>query len=90
MIKDLIEQAEKIEDETDANIHGALFQVTNNLTVSECEEIFIEQYGDNERKADRYAKKITRVKSKADTKMFNVHGLRNDVSAILEAELRKR
>lgn len=89
MIDELIKQAKEIEQSSNANIQGSFIQVTNELTVDECEVIFKERCGDNTRKAKRYAKKITRVRDEIDPRWFNVGQLRNDVLAILETVLRE-
>ncbi len=90
MINELIEQAKQIEATTDANMGGALIQVSNKLTIDECATIFKERCGDNAKKAALRARLITRVRDEVDPKWFNVGHLRNDVLFILQAALRGR
>lgn len=84
MIEQLIKRAKKIETETDANIGGALIQVTAELSLAQCKAFFAEWAGNDEKKIKRYSKKINRVQDENNS-YFNIYGLRQDVSALLES-----
>lgn len=84
MLNELIERAKEIEQTTDANIQGAFVQVTNELTIDECEEALMERAGDDPRKIKRYTKKVGRVRVGKNPRLGDtVHSLRNDVFSIL-------
>jgi hypothetical protein len=89
MIKQLIEQAIQIEAETDANINGALVQVTDGLSFEECEQFLLEWSGSDQKKAKRYAKKLARVKDDANP-YHTIHGLRHDIYALIESSRNPR
>ncbi len=84
MLNELTEKAKKIENTTDANFGGALVQVTNDLTLAECKDLFAEIAGGDPKKIKRWAKKISRVEDKVDPRWFSLAGLRNDAMTILE------
>jgi hypothetical protein len=84
MIEQLIDRAKEIKAETEANISGALIQVADELSITQCETFFAEWAGDDTKKVKRFSKKVDRVKDE-NNRYFTIHSLCQDICNLLES-----